>query len=105
MTDLSLPLPVLCERITAPGLDPILAVWVNDAPGRGTVILQCYDQAWTASWGATGAPRIEAFFVACDVEYLTTKFTGSRLVSKRDEAYLARIVGAVHEALRAKAAA
>ena len=103
MTALPQTLPALCERITAPGIDPIIAVWVNDGPNRGTVILQCYDKAWTAGWGATGTHRVEVFFLSCDVDYLVGKFIGSTRATKREEAYLGKIIAAVQQALRAAA--
>jgi len=93
-------LPAVVDRVTAQGLDPIVAVWINDRPNGGTVVLQCYDKAWTATWGATGTHRIEVFFLACDVEYLVSKLCSVR-ATKRDQAYLGKVVTAVQDAMRA----
>jgi len=94
-------LPAVVDRIRTPGLDPIVAIWVNDRPNGGTVILQCYDKAWTATWGATGAHRVEVFFLSCDVDYLVGKLIGGVRATKRDEAYLGKIVMAVQASMRA----
>jgi hypothetical protein len=100
MTSVVTNLPAVSERISAPGLDPITVVWVNDGANRGTVIIQCYDKAWTASWGATGTHRVEVFFLSCDVDYLVGKLIGNPRATKREQAYLGEIVAAVQTALR-----
>lgn len=103
MSDLPQTLSALCERITAPDIDTIIAVWVNDGPNRGTVILQCYDKAWAAGWGATGTHRVEVFFLSCDVDYLVGKFTGSVRATKREKEYLGKIISSVQKSLRSAA--
>jgi len=93
-------LPAVVERVTTSGLDPIVAIWINDRPNGGTVILQCYDKAWTACWGATGTHRVEVFFLSCDVDYLVGKLIGSPRATKREQTYLGKIVEAVQTAMR-----
>ncbi|SEO76936.1 hypothetical protein SAMN02800692_2028 [Luteibacter sp. UNC138MFCol5.1] len=98
MSDVIDKMPVRCMRIHAPRLDPVVVVWINEELGKGRVIVQCYDQAWTAYWGAMGNCTLEQFFLACDVDYLTGRFGPKR----KDESYLERIVTAIREALKSQ---
>jgi len=53
------------------GLDPI-GVFIEDAgPGRGSIVVRCHTQTWSASWGAMGKENTAAQFVtSCSPDYL-----------------------------------
>jgi hypothetical protein len=112
-TDLSTPLTSKMAQvltINAPGLDPIDVIFLDHSPGKGRVIIRCYSQAWTAWWGAMGERKnVASFFMSCDAQYLVGNLIHgprdcmlARKVEKQ-EAYLVRIVEAVHAALRVEA--
>jgi len=89
------------------GLDPIHAIWINVGPGIGYVTLMCFGCAWTAYFGAMNGRTIQAFFASVDVDYMVNamSYRSTLKVGKRYEAYLARIVKAVQEALIVEVAA
>ena len=91
--------------IDAPGLDPIDVFIINYAPGKGRMIIRCWDRAWTCAWFAMSATTIEQFFVKADCDYIISNLVyglhGLRKDAKKsDEKYLHKIVGAVQAALR-----
>jgi hypothetical protein len=89
------------EIASQPGLDPITVYYQDIAPGKGTMTLICYGCAWTMYWGATGKESVLRFFATCDNGYLVTKFGINPTLkqSKRDHAYLSKIIDAVKVAL------
>jgi hypothetical protein len=97
--------------INAPpfNLDPVRVIFENYAPGRGRVIVTCWDRAWVAAWSAMGGGTTERFFLSCTPDYLVSNLNAGlygRLLqrqTKQDDAYLRRIVEAVQAALRQQA--
>lgn len=91
----------------APKLDPIRVIFMDDPerPGAGGMVVQCFDQAWSAWWGAMGTD-VRAFVRSCDAEYIASNLTrgtwGRQLAKVRDSqlAYVVRIAEAVRAALR-----
>ena len=97
-----IPVEVSAEEISgADGLDAIHVFWVDDVRGRGYVTIICYGAAWTAYFGAMGDRTIRQFFAEVDVDYLVNKMgIGPHLKqTKRDNAYLAKIIKAVKVAI------
>tara|TARA_R110000868_G_scaffold44607_2_gene148850 strand:+ start:3539 stop:3859 length:321 start_codon:yes stop_codon:yes gene_type:complete len=87
-------------KIDDPGIDQIIAYWVDVEPGKGYVTLTCYGAAWTAYFGAMGGYTIQGFFERVDVGYMVTKMAAPSLKQgKRHDAYLERIVTTVQKAL------
>lgn len=86
----------------APKLDPVTVVLQDIAPGHGRLIVECYGEAWAAYWGGMGVTTsLSKFVVDSGPDYLLTKLSRPKM-TKRDEAYLHRIVVAVQGALRAE---
>ncbi|ARV17507.1 hypothetical protein AEP_00547 [Curvibacter sp. AEP1-3] len=85
-----------------PRLDPIRVVLENFEPGKGRIIIVCYDAAWVAYWGAMSGKSVQDFFVRSDAGYLASNLMSASTLSraKNHETYLVRIVAAVQEALR-----
>lgn len=94
---------VEATRIEAAGLDPIIAYWHDYSPGIGSVTLTCFGCAWTAYFGGMMGRDIRTFFANCDVGYLVSKlgYAPTLKQTKKDMAYLERIVRAVKETLDA----
>ena len=90
-----------------PRLDPIRVVLENFDPGKGRIIIVCYDAAWVGYWGAMSGKSIQEFFVGCDAGYLASNMSSAPSLSraKQHETYLVRIIATVQEALRELAAA
>lgn len=82
-----------------PGLDPVRVLLHDMGAGRGRIIIGCYGRAWENYWDAMGCERLMDFLVECDADYIADKLTGMRQ-TKREQAYLLRIVKAVQEGLR-----
>jgi hypothetical protein len=96
------PIPVeAVEIVGAPNLDPIQVVWRNYAPCQGSVTITCWGCAWTAYFGGMGAETIEEFFADADTPYLVTKLGITPLLkqSKKNAAYLGRIIDAIKQHL------
>lgn len=51
-------------------LDPVTVYLENFEPGRGSITIKCFDESWTAAWGAMGGRSVEEFFIDCDDHYL-----------------------------------
>jgi hypothetical protein len=87
------------------GLDAINVYWHNVGPGKGYVTITCWGSAWTSWFGGMGDRTIQQFFAAGHVGYFVNKLgiTQHLKQSKRNEAYLARIIVAVKEALKSVA--
>ncbi len=91
-----------CWRISEVlALDTVHVFWMDVAPSCGYVTIICYGEAWTAYFGAMNGKTIKEFFGDCDTGYLTTKLgiTPALKQSKRNEAYLGRIIEAVQRAV------
>ena len=88
-----------------PRLDPVRVVLENFEPGKGRIIIVCYDAAWVGYWGAMGGRTVQDFFVSCDAGYLASNLQSPPSLSraKQHETYLVRIIAAVQEALRERA--
>lgn len=85
----------------APKLDPIFVVMHNLGFGKGRLVVSCWDQSWTAYWGATGQDQLIDFLVACNTSYVAGKLKPPKC-SKREEEYLNRITETVLHVLRSK---
>lgn len=88
-------------------LDPITVMIQDIAPGQGRITITCYDQSWTASWGAMGTVRTVRKFVRdmCAEYIVDCLQSGTTIPADKDaregrDAYMHRIVLAVQEALR-----
>jgi hypothetical protein len=85
----------------APKLDPISVVMQDLGAGVGRLFIECYGDAWSGYWGATGERNIEQFVLGCSADYIAGKMLGSQHKrSKQSQAYILRIVEAVQTALR-----
>ena len=62
------------EQVTITGaerLDTVHATLEDISPGKGRITIECYGEAWSASWGGMGADRTVAqFFCSCNDDYL-----------------------------------
>jgi len=97
------PIPVEAILITgAHGLDPIHVYWQNVEPGKGYVTITCFGSTWTAYFGGMNGMTIQEFFAEVDVGYLVGKMgiTPQLKSTKRDDAYLGKIIRAVKEFLK-----
>ena len=94
------------EITGAPSLDPIQVFWRDAGESQGYVTITCYGSAWTAYFGGMCGDTIEQFFARADTGYLVTKLgiTPHLKATKRDHAYLARIIEAVKESLKTREA-
>ena len=63
------------------------------------MIVECWCSAWAAYWGGMGVRTLAEFIDSCDDFYVSGKLLPSKY-TKRDEAYLLRIVEAVQIAIR-----
>lgn len=92
------------DILDAPGLDPITVFLRDKSPRKGSITITCFGQAWTAYWGAMGCNHVREFVLSCGDDYVANSLSPSRKTTKREDAYLLRIVKAVREALRNGAA-
>lgn len=90
------------QIVDAPELDPIDVFWADYGPGRGSVTITCYGNAWTCYFGAIGGNTIREFFAECEVNYLTDKLGISDVLKrgKREQKYLRQVIDAVRDSLR-----
>lgn len=96
-------LSVETERIEdADGLDPIHVFWMDVAFSAGYCTIICYGSAWTVFFGGMNGDTIREFFRRADTEYLAGKMGNTPHLkgTKRDNAYLGRIIDAVKESIR-----
>lgn len=75
-------------------LDLITVYWHNYEPGKGMVTIVCWGRAWTAYFGGMMRDTIQVFFSSCGVDYLINKLVSGKQ-TKRDDAYLVRIIHAI----------
>lgn len=95
--------PCECWYIAPLGpLDGIHVFWLDFAPGQGSVTITCWGQAWSAYFGGMGTGTIKDFFASCDTGYMVTKLGITPMLkhSKRNDAYVGRIVDAVRSAVK-----
>lgn len=100
--------------ITDPGshLDPIHVYLEDIGPGRGSLIVRCFDRAWYAYWGAMGTQKdgtpttVRQFILSCDPYYVTNclvRGNNGRITSgtqrNYDETYVLKIATAVRKAI------
>lgn len=86
-------------------LDPVRIITENFEPGKGRIILTCFDAAWVGYWGAMGGDTVEKFFMRCDAGYLAGNMgcaSGLR-TGDNHRAYLIRVIQAAQDALRTRA--
>lgn len=85
------------------GIDAIHVFWIDAGKGRGYCTIICYGAAWTAYFGYMGGKTIRQFISQASIGYLLPKFgIGPHLKStKRDNAYLAKIIDTVKLHLKA----
>jgi hypothetical protein len=57
-----------------PGLDPIRVVMFDHEPGKGTLIVQCFNEAWTAYFNAMGQRTLLQFIASVGRDYLGSAF-------------------------------
>lgn len=85
----------LMEIPAQDGLDPIRVIFCDHEPGKGTLIVQCYSQAWTCYFGGMGKDTLREFVASVDRHYL------SGALRIKGAAYGQRIANAVILACRA----
>lgn len=85
-----------------PNLDPVRVVLENFEPGKGRIIIVCYDAAWVSYWGAMSGDSVQDFFIRCNSDYLADNLSCASSLSRnaRHRYYLIRVVEAVQAALR-----
>lgn len=83
-------------------LDPIRVITENFEPGKGRIIITCWDAAWVGFWGSMSGQTVEQFFIGCDADYLAKNLGCASTLSRSNEnrAYLIRVIRAVQDALR-----
>ena len=96
------------EITDLPNLDPVRVYLENYRPGTGRITISCYDRAWVGYWGSMSGMTVEQFFIDCDPGYLMGNLLSGlhglrKDESKREAAYLKRIIVAVQDALRSLA--
>lgn len=93
---------VIDDIMASNHLDPVRVITENIEPGKGRIIIVCYDAAWVGDWGAMSGDTIEQFFMRCSAEYLAGNMgsaSGLR-AGPKNRAYLVRVITAVQAALR-----
>jgi hypothetical protein len=77
------------------GLDPVRVIFIDHEPGKGTLIVQCYNEAWTTYFGGMGKDSTLVQFIArVDRNYL------GNALHRGNAKYLERIANAVILACR-----
>lgn len=99
--------PVTVEAFTiydAPTLDPVMVVIQDYHVGSGRLLVECFGIAWSAYWGAMGDRGVRGFVCSCSADYVVNRLWPSHQKrTKKDYAYLTRIVEAVQAALAKRA--
>lgn len=87
----------------AADLDEVVVYWRNLSLGKGHVTVTCWGNAWTGYFGGMGERTIQQFVAGADTSYLVNKLgiTPHLKQTKRDHAYLARVINAVKKTLPA----
>ena len=90
-------------------LDPVTVILQDHGDGRGTLIVACYNRAWTCYWGAMGG-TLREFLSECHSDDVATALIRGRndqlnqRKSEIEEKYLADISRAVIESIKKEAA-
>lgn len=66
-------------------LDPVTAYVANYQNGRGKIVIQCFDSAWTHYWPAMGERSLQEFFISADNAYLLGKFLKETMQTDFDQ--------------------
>lgn len=95
------------HTIASPTLDPITIIIQDFEPGRGEIIVKCFDCAWTAFWGSTGNDSIADFLKRVSANYVANNLIRGRrqwISNKRQEerefAYLLKVAQAIVDAAK-----
>lgn len=88
-------------------LDPITVIFRDFEPGKGQIIVACFDRAWVAYWGAMGNDTdLRQFIRGADVDYLAQNLVRgtSDVITRHDiqvheELYVERIARTIKDAL------
>jgi len=93
-------IPIQKLRITdVAGLDPVDAFLEDHGPGKGQLIVRCFDRSWTAGWGAMGKETVAEFVRTCGTDYVVNclarglsarSFSGDALVELAKRTVLGR---------------
>lgn len=85
----------------AKALDPITVYFEDISNREGMATIVCYGKSWNGYWGCMGdGVKVKDFFVSCDTGYIVNRISHDRS-TKKDDAYLGRIIEAVKAALKA----
>jgi hypothetical protein len=50
----------------------------DETPGAGRITISCFQESWTAAWGAMGHKnKVSDFFILCDPHYLIDNIAGN----------------------------
>ena len=60
------------------GLDPVSVILEDIGLGKGSVVIECYNEVWSSYWGAMGGRTISEFFCSCDDGYLSKNLSNVR---------------------------
>lgn len=82
-----------------PGLDPVTVITRDIGPGQGSILVECYGQAWSAYWGGMGPRTVRQFVASCDDDYIVDRMQSGQKATKAQRAYLSRIIKAVIKGL------
>lgn len=85
-------------------VDPVRIICENLEPGKGRIILVCYDSAWVGYWGAMGGRTVEEFVISCDACYIASNLmcSGHLRQGPMHHTYLERVIRAAQDVLRAR---
>lgn len=85
----------------APRLDPITVIIQDVAAGKGRLTVECFGSAWSAFWGSIGKVSLIEFLAQSNPGYIADKMHPmGRRMTKREAAYLQRIIDIVHTVLK-----
>ena len=89
-------------------LDPVTVIVQDHEPGKCTLIVQCFNQAWTAYWGAMGGTLAE-FLKRVDDGYVADNLIRghagdmTRKAEELQRKYVTKIAAAIRQAAAAGA--
>jgi len=97
----------------APSLDPIHVYTEDLGPGKGSLLVRCFDRAWYCYWGNMGTNKdgtpttVRQFVLSCDTGYITNNLVrgnrgriSSATHQANDERHVERIAAAVQCAFK-----
>jgi len=84
------------------GLDAIRVFFLNYEPGKGEIVITCYDSAWKAYFGGMYGDTIQKFVNQAGADYLLPKLGITQWLKKSatHDKYLTRVIKAVKAKLR-----